>query len=305
MERASVPSTRSGPAQGPRVELQRRFRLANPGDVVQRMVIAYRENDLLTYASAISFQLLSALIPLVLLGLGLLGVFDLQGVWRHDVAPHVRDQVSPKAFSALDDTATTVLEKKQLLWVTFGAALAVWQVSGAVRAVMGVFNRIYEVEERRRFWTRIAVSIGLALVEVVVLLMASAVIIFGQAFAREVFGKGALVSVIGFVAQWGAAAALLLVAVAALGRFAPAKARPWRWVSLGSGLVVLAWIAMSLLFAWYLRDVADYRSIFGNLATLFVMIEYVYLAAIIFLTGIQMDSLIRDQVAARRRQYAR
>jgi uncharacterized BrkB/YihY/UPF0761 family membrane protein len=37
------------------------------------------------------------------------------------------------------------------LWATFGGALALWQVSGAVRAAMGAFDRIYVSRSRRSF----------------------------------------------------------------------------------------------------------------------------------------------------------
>jgi len=267
------------------------------GELAAKLVVAYREHDLLTYASAISFQVLFALIPLALLALGLLGVFHLEHVWRDELAPHVRDQVSRPLFAAIDDTAKKVLEHRQLLWVTFGAGFAVWQVSGAVRAVMGVFNRIYGAEEGRPFVRRIGISLALALAETLLVLLAIAVVNFGPKLARQALGDGTLPGVAAFVVPWCAAIGVLLLVVGALVRFAPAKARPWRWVSLGSGLVVLAWVAMSLLFGLYLRDIADYRSIFGSLATLIVVMEYLYIAAIVFLTGIQLDSLLRDRVA--------
>lgn len=90
--------------------------------------------------------------------------------------------------------------------------------------------------------------------------------------------------------------ALLLLVVGVLGRFAPATRRPVRWGSFGALLVVLGWVAMSLIFTWYVRSVADYGSIYGSLATVIVTMEYLYLSAIVFLTGIQIDALTRRSV---------
>jgi membrane protein len=260
------------------------------------MIAAYREHDLLTCASAISFQVLFALIPLTLLALGLLGAFDLEGVWRNDVAPRIRTEISPAVFSAVNQTANQVLDRTQLLWVTVGAAFTVWQVSGAVRAVMGLFNRIYRAEERRGFWRRMFLSTGLALIETLLVLAAVAAVKFTPGLAGEVLGKGWLVGVLAFAVRWCLAASLLLLAVALLVRFAPAQRRPWRWVSFGSGLVVLGWVAMSLVFGLYLTKIADYGSVFGSLATLIVVMEYLYIAAIIFVTGIQIDALARERL---------
>ena len=41
---------------------------------LREYVDAYVENDLLTYASAISFQILSSLVPFLLFGFGVLGL---------------------------------------------------------------------------------------------------------------------------------------------------------------------------------------------------------------------------------------
>jgi membrane protein len=63
--------------------------------------------------------------------------------------------------------------------------------------------------------------------------------------------------------------------------------------------VIVAWLVASAVFAWYLRDVASYGSVYGALATVVVVLTYVYIASIAFLTGVQLDALV--QRAGRRR----
>ena len=50
---------------------------------------------------------------------------------------------------------------------------------------------------------------------------------------------------------------------------------------------------MSLGFGVYLREIADYNSIFGGLATVVVLIAYLYASAVVFLGGVQVDALVR------------
>ena len=257
------------------------------------MLDIYGEHEVLTSASGISFQAFFALIPLALCGLGLLGSVHLQEVWQRNLAPDLRSSLSPDAFRVLNDTVNRVLERRQVVWATLGALLAVWEVSGAVRGVMGTLNRLYETTERRGFIRRYAVSIGLATAVSVLVLGAVAVVLLGPAAAAAVLGRGGAVGVAAFMVRWLVAVALLLLTVALLVRFAPDKARPWRWVSFGAAVSVGGWVAMSLIFGWYVRNVANYTSLFGNLATLIVVLEYVYLSAIVFLTGLVIDSLTR------------
>ncbi len=68
------------------------------------------------------------------------------------------------------------------------------------------------------------------------------------------------------------------------------------WVSFGSLLVVVAWLGTSLAFTAYLVHVADYGNIFGALATIIVVFEYLYIATVAFLTGAQLDALIHARM---------
>jgi uncharacterized BrkB/YihY/UPF0761 family membrane protein len=46
-------------------------------------------------------------------------------------------------------------------------------------------------------------------------------------------------------------------------------------------------------FWWYASRVADYQSVFGSLSVVIVVMTYLYAAAIVFLTGVQIDALVR------------
>jgi membrane protein len=104
---------------------------------------------------------------------------------------------------------------------------------------------------------------------------------------------GWLADAVLFLVRWGAALALLSTAVWVLLRFAPAHPGPHRWVSFGSGLCVIAWVGTSIVFGFYATDVADYGSIFGSLATAFLLMTYLYLSACAFLIGAQVDAIVR------------
>jgi membrane protein len=251
---------------------------------------AYVEHDLLTYASAISFQILSSIVPFLLFAFGVLGFLDLEGVWRDELAPEVEASVSPAAFRFVDEAISKALTDRQVFWVSLGFLIALWEVSGAVRAVMGALNRIYRDETRRSWGRRMAISTGLALAVGACWLGAIAVVVLGPLLHGDV---GALAGAALFVVRWGVAGALLLAAVGVLLHFAPERHQPLHWVTFGSLLVMGGWIAMSIGFGVYLRDVADYNSIFGGLATIVVLIAYLYAAAVIFLGGVQVDALAR------------
>jgi membrane protein len=260
---------------------------------VRRLRDGFIEHDLLTFASAISFQILSSIVPFVLFGFGLLGFLSLEDVWRDELAPDVKANVSDASFRIIDDIAQTALTEKQVFWVTAGFLLALWQISGAVRAVMGALNRQYRCPARRSWRRRMGVSTALGFGIGACFLLAFAVVtvtplLYGDLGAA---GNAAL-----FFARWGVAGALLLVAVALLVHFAPERDQPIGWVSAGSAAIILAWLVMSAAFGFYLRNIADYDSVFSNLASVVVLIGYLYASSLIFLGGIQVDALVREHL---------
>ncbi len=253
---------------------------------------AYVEHDLLTFASAVSFQILSALVPFLLFAFGMLGFLHLEDVWRQELAPAIEGSVSAPAFALMDEAVETALRSKQVFWVTAGFLIALWEVSGAVRAVMGALNRLYRDGTRRSWGRRMLVSFALALAMGAGWLAAVGVVLLGPLLYGDVGAlAGAALSVLG----WAIAGGLLLLTVAVLLHYAPERHQPLGWVTFGSVLIMVGWIAMSFGFGVYLRDVADYNSIFGGLATIVVLIAYLYASAVVFLGGVQVDALVREQ----------
>jgi membrane protein len=262
-------------------------------ELIRKVMDGMEEHGVLTYASAIAFQVLTGLIPLALLVLSIMGFLHLESVWTDDLGPQFKAQVSKEVWAVADDVVHRTLGQEQLWWLTAGVVFTVWQLSGAVRAIMGVLSEIYNDGEDRSFKSRYATSIVLGTSVAALVLLAFAVARFG----REMLGlddPGFLVEAVVFVVRWGTALALLSTAVWLLLRFAPAHPAPHRWVSFGSGLCVIAWVGTSLVFSLYVTQVADYGSIFGSLATVFVILTYLYLSAASFLIGAEVDAIVRD-----------
>lgn len=254
---------------------------------------AFIEHDLLTYASAISFQVLSAIVPFLLFTVGLLGFLSLEEVWRNELAPDLKPNVSEAAFTVVDDVVRTALESKPVFWVTVGFVIALWQISGAVRAVMGALNTLYRVETRRSWTRRMLLSFALALAVAACFLLAVGVVVFAPLLYGD---HRALVGAGLFLLRYAIAAGLFLLAVGLLVHYAPEQHQPIHWVSFGSILVIVGWIVMSAGFGFYLTDVASYGSVFGSLAVVVVLIGYLYAAALVFLGGVQIDALLRESL---------
>ncbi|HEX4110318.1 MAG TPA: YihY/virulence factor BrkB family protein [Solirubrobacteraceae bacterium] len=262
---------------------------------MRELQAGFKRNDLLTYSSAISFQILTAIIPFLLFVLAVAGLVHLQGVWQNHLEPQIRSHVSTAVFQVISTAVTNVFASRRVFWVTFGGALALWQVSGAVRAVMGALAGIYGATSERSFLRRYLVSFTLSIVVGACLIGATVCVLLAPFI--EMKHPGALWEVFAFLVRWVPTLGLLLLSVGLLVRYAPAREQPLPWVSFGAGIVVSSWIVVSLGFYVYLTDVASYSSVFGSLASVIVLMGYLYMSTTAFLFGTQLDAIVRTQAA--------
>lgn len=245
----------------------------------------FAANNLLTYSSAIALQLLVALAALLFLAVALLNPLNEMSLWSQTVEPGLASRLPVEWMGAVIWSVQREAASTSPALIAFGCGVAIWEVSGAVRAVMGALNRIYGVDERRGFVRRFAVSVALAVAVTVLGIVAA--FAGGGAFEPHITAID--------VAERVVVPALIIYAIVALlVCVAPAKRVPWRWASAGSILIVLAWLLVSAVYGDWLANVVNLRTPEGTLALVLSTVGYLYASAIAFLVGAQLDQLLRE-----------
>jgi membrane protein len=256
---------------------------------VKLWIDLFDEHGLLDRASAISFAVMKALVPLTLLGLAVLGAVGQRHVWKGTIFPQIKPHVEPATARAIDTAVEKIFSTDSTALIVFAAIMALWYISGSVRGVMTATNTIYECEETRSWKVRYPLSIGLAAGIAVCVVGATLAVLAAPALASH-----GVLEVVVAIGRWLVALVLLGLAVALLMRYAPVKPRPNAWVSGGSILVILAWVAASMIFRLLVTHVLNFKTATGGLAVFLVLSGYVYTSSIIFLLGVEVDELLRE-----------
>ena len=263
--------------------------------IVRLWVDLFGRHNLLTYASAIALRMFIAAVACALFALGILGASHQQQLWRQTIGPEIEPKVLPQVFDGIDQTVNRVFSSSTAELLALAAALAVWEVSGIIRASIGALDEIYETPESRPFWIRFPLSWGLSVLVLAATLGAVAII-----WAGHVSGSW---SIPVLVLRWPAAVVLVAFAFQLIVHWGPDESRRARWTSLGSALVVVGWIGQTLIFGAYVRSVADFRTPVGSLEVFIFLATFFYVAAIILLVAMELDELVRaDLQRPRNRQ---
>jgi membrane protein len=252
----------------------------------------FGEHELPIYASAIGFRALISIIPLALLGLGLLGALGLQDTWKNSIAPAIKPRVLPEVYSGINASVEKILSNGTAGLIAFAAALALWDLSLGVTAIMRALNHVHEAKEDRSTTRRALTAIALAAGVGVCLIAAILLMIVAPRT------NGALHVLLGIL-RWILAPLLLGLGVGLLVRFAPAQKPDARWASVGSLLVIVTWIVATLLFKLWVTYVADFKTAVGTLTGLLLVTTYFFVSSMIFLIGAELDELLRKETRGR------
>ena len=90
----------------------------------------------------------------------------------------------------------------------------------------------------------------------------------------------------------------MLVALAVVYRVAPDRDDPrWRWVTWGAAVATGAWLVACLAFAFYASRFGSYNETYGAMASVVVLMLWLYLTALCVVVGAEVNAEIEHQTA--------
>lgn len=203
------------------------------------------------------------------------------------MGPAIKPHLLPAVYRGIDATVEKIFTDRSAWLILFALVLTIWEMSRTVRASMTALSRIEDRDDERPWWIRLPVAFGIAVVLTACLVGAFLLVTVARGLGSGAWGIPLT------VARWLAALTLIIVGFGVLVRFAPAERRPKKWASAGAALVVIAWVVQSMLFRFYVTDVADFKSATGTLSAFFLLTVYLYAAALVLLIAIELDELLR------------
>jgi membrane protein len=267
-------------------------RRSRRGHLLGELRRRFSEHELPIYASAIAFRGLIAVIPLALLGLGLLSALGLQDTWHNSIAPAIKPKVLPAVYDGINASVDKIFSSSTAGLIVFAAALTVWDLSIGMSAVMRALNHVHDVKEDRSTLRRAAVAVALA--TGVGACAVGAILLLVVAPRAH----GSFHVLLGIL-RWLLAPLLLGLGVGLLVRFAPAQKPEARWASAGSLLVIVVWIVATVLFRLWITYVSDFKTAVGTLTGLLLVTTYFFVSSAIFLIGAELDELLRKETRGR------
>lgn len=260
------------------------------------------QDEVLGRAAQLSYYIVLALFPALLVLTALMGIFSVQS-YMPELMSHLRQILPNDSLSMVERFLKQVAAGSDANVLSLGALGTLWASSSGVVAIMDALNVVYGVrEDSRPFWrarlTAIALTIGLA----GFVILSLTLVLYGtrlSAWIADLIGLGGVFVAAWNLLQWPVVAAIMLLVVGVLYYLCPDIRQDWRWVTPGSAFAVTMWFVVSLGFKLYVDNFGDYNKVYGSITGIIVLMLWLYWNGMVLLLGGEINAEIEKAATAK------
>ena len=238
-------------------------------------------------AAGMAYYFFLAIFPALIAVVGIMGLVDADtgGLTRaiESTLPGESGEAITEAFREADQPSQATSRTA----ATLGIVIALWSASSGMVALQSGLNIAYDVPQDRKFVGKRAVALGLIL---------TTALLGGVPSPLFTFGDSALFVVLG----WALTVVAVILLFSIFYYVGPNRDSPrWQWVSVGGIAGAALWIAVSLIFGFYVNNYSNYSKTYGSLAGVIVLILWLYLSSLSVLIGGELNSELERQATKR------
>jgi membrane protein len=268
-------------------------------DILLRVFQSISEDRIFLVAAGVTYYLILAIFPGIGALISIYGLFaDPATITSHldtlaNVAPGGAMQILHDDLTRLASQGGTTLG----IGFVISLVISLWATNSGVSALFDALNIVYEEKETRslfRYYLATLTFTGCAIIFALLSIAVVVAIPIVLNFIPLPGGTDLLVK----IARWPVLFILVAVALAALYRYGPCRTEArWRWVTWGSASATVAWVAVSVLFSWYVSNFGSYNKTYGSLGAIIGFMTWIWISVSVVLLGAKLDAEMEHQTA--------
>lgn len=264
------------------------------GELFKRTINEALADDVFNLAAQQAYYFFFALFPALLALISIASFFPIANLT--DEVVRTLGQVAPgDVVTIINEQLTKISGDKAGGLLTFAFLVTLWSSSGAVVSMCTTLNAAYDITEGRPWWKVRLVAIGLTIGLAFFVVLSMALMIAGPGFAEEVaqrVGLGQAFVWTWSIARWPIIFVLIATAIALIYYYAPDAEQEFVWITPGSVLATILWIAVSYGFKTYVATMGNYTETYGFVGAIMVLLLWFYFSGIALLIGAELNAEI-------------
>ncbi len=286
--RAAVPAHRGRPSRSGR---------GGWWEILVGVFHGISEDRILLIAAGVTFYMILAIFP------GIAAIVSIYGLFADP--SRIVDRLD--VLSGIAPSGVIEVLREQLLRLAghnaaalgFGfaisLAISLWTAKSGVSGLFDALTAVYEEKEKRGLIKYYAIVLAFT-VGAVFLALASLLILIALPIVLDYIAHPGATTVLLRIARWPILLVLTALALSVIYRFGPCRAAGrWHWITGGSALAAVIWLAASALFAWYVANFGSYNRTYGSLGAIIGFMTWLWVSIIVVLVGAKLDAEIEHQ----------
>ncbi|MCL2457006.1 MAG: YihY/virulence factor BrkB family protein, partial [Defluviitaleaceae bacterium] len=230
-------------------------------------------DEIFDRAAELTFRVLLAFFPFLVFLMALIGFLELES----EPIFFALYFVLPDEISELVENFVYEISKTRNTGILSAALFfSVYNTTNGFRAVIRGTNRAYGIEQRRGFFSQVALSFLLMIIFSGALILMLALLFFGGA------------------AQIFFALVILFFFTSFIYKLACEKKLPAKHIFPGAIFTVCAWLLISFLFGIFTRNFSRLPMIYGSIAGVFLLVLWLNAVGITLLIGNEINAMLRE-----------
>ena len=286
-------------------------------DYIVRVAEKANDDNVFLLASGLTFSVLVAAVPFLLIVVSLISLTleaaaQAAGVQPIDqlrsyldiIVPVIGATGAPAEANIPKEVLEFAVERGQAIGL-IGFVLFIWfstRLFGAIRAVL---REIFDLRQSRGPIQGKVFDAEMVLVSSVLVILNIGITIAGNLAKQLGFEFLGLASrqirILEAISAQLTALAFIFLLFLLLYKYVPARRIPWRMAVTAAAFTAICWELLKFGFGFYLTRIANYRSLYGGLATLVVVVIWMYNLSIAFVLGAEVAQ-VRELRRSRREQ---
>jgi membrane protein len=280
----------SGPAEGARIEGPMRKRAEQAWNYGKRISDAFNRHFGGLMAAAVSFFAILSFIPLLSVGVSVLGLFLGGSASALDQLSTTIRSYFPTDIQLIRSTLEEIHQERTLLG-TLGLVGLLVSGSAIFTNLEIAFNNIWGVEVMRNWFKQRIVAVGTSVLILGLLfssIAVTSVLTFVQNASHRLGAEGKGVDVAWQIVAYLVSTLFSVMLFALIYKIIPNKLIEWREALIGGSFAGLAFELAKYGFAFYLSRFNSYSRVYGSLGGMIVLVVWTYYSMTILFLGAEI-----------------
>jgi membrane protein len=265
--------------------------------VIRRTYLEIISDRISLIAAGCAFYATLALFPAITMLISIYGLaFD-----PATVEPQlqvIREFLPPAAFTLIADRVHTLVSQRGGtlgISLLISTAVALWSSSTGTKSLLSALNMAYEERECRSFLRFQAVGLLMTLCGILATITGLAILVF-LPVAIDFIGLDAYSSALVRVVSLLLLITFVATSLSLLYYFGPCRrSAKWYWITPGSLIATVLWLAASVLLSLYVGHIASYDTYYGPIGAVVGIMMWFWISAYAVLLGAELNAELELQ----------